>query len=660
VLVAGGWTNHDRAASPAGTVVFAAAGQVLLADSSGGHELHVSPPQYVDTAVASPDERRLAYLSIDRQDADLWVSDLTGGHAVLIRKADSETVPVWSPDSRQLAFVSHDAAWVATVPGRAVHRLGPVGIEQAFAWSPDGRELSYWGSAGLTLYDSTSGRKRVLARDSRVWQSAWTPDGLQVVYWGRGGIYSVETSGPRPRTRLLVAQGRDFALSPDGRSLAYDRHVSLYLRPFDGSRRPRLIADEFDDFAWAPDSRTLAFSRKDSRRFNAAGIYLAQRSGGAPRPLLADLGLDGARLPSWSPDSARIVYERVEQGYRRLYVVELNGRDDRQLLAEDPEAVPDAIPVSWLAHPIALPADPPAVTVKPDQELQAGGWVSGIRAGPDLALVTAAYPLSEYASRFTALFWKPSTGGKAEPSLPCEDEIVGVALAGDRYAYVCETYDAQTLFELYVAGTGQALPDKPLLSNDESGVEGGSVAGDGNLLAAEIGDTLYRIDGIGSPVALRRYAAPATVLGVDHDRILLATSKNSVEVVAADGSLLASLSISNAYGALFRDGKIATVDDAGNLAVHDLAGQPPLLRPLPTGAQLEDISGDLVLLDIQSRQHLLRLSDGRDVTLRLPGQFLWAWACFDAGGIDYAYNTFGPVSHRLGYLAPESVTTLLG
>ncbi len=659
-VVAGGWTNHVTAASSPGTVIFAAAGQVLLADGSGGHELHISPAQYVYTVVPSPDGTRIASLNEQGQDTELWVSDLKGGHAVLVGKVDSDATPVWSPDSRRLAFVSHGSAWTATVASRAVRRVGAVGIEPAFAWSPDGKELSYWGSAGLTLYTSTSGSRRILARDSRVWQSAWTRDGRQVVYSGRSGIYSVETSRTSPRPRLLVAGGGDFALSPDGRSLAFDRQFSLYLRPLDGPARGRLVAAEFYEFAWAPDSRTLAFSRKDTRRLDAAGIYLASRSGGASRPLLADLGRDAARFPSWSPDGRHLAYQRVEQGYARVYVVGSDGRHDHQVVADDPEAVPTAAPVSWLAHPIALPAVPVEVTVKPDRELQAGGWVSGINAAPDLELVTAAYPLSEFETRFTALFWEPSTGGEAEPSVPCEDQIAGVALTGDRYAYVCETYDAKTLFELYIAPRGQALPEQPLLSNAESSIDGGSVAGAGDLIAAEIGDTLYRIDGVGNAVALRRYPAAATVLGVDHDRILLATSKDNVEVVAADGTLLASLSVPNAYGTLFRDGKLATVDHAGNLILLDLDGQPPILHPLPAGAVLEDVAGDLVLFALHSRQHLLRLSDSRDVTLRLPDQFRWAWACFDTGGIDYAYNSFGPVAHELGYLTPTSVNALLG
>ena len=135
-VVAGGWTNHVTAASSPGTVIFAAAGQVLLADGSGGHELHISPAQYAYTVVPSPDGTRIASLNEQGQDTELWVSDLKGGHAVLVGRVDSDATPVWSPDSRRLAFVSHGSAWTATVASRAVHRVGAVGIEPAFAGRP--------------------------------------------------------------------------------------------------------------------------------------------------------------------------------------------------------------------------------------------------------------------------------------------------------------------------------------------------------------------------------------------------------------------------------------------------------------------------------------------------------------------------------------------
>ncbi len=654
------WT--ERTAAAGGTVVFSTRdGQIVLADAGGSRELLVSPTSDVEYVEPAPDGTQLAFESIDRN--SLWLSDLRGRHPVLLKKVDLDEPPVWSPDSTRIAFVSNRQAWVAVARSRAVRRLGPTGIEGAFAWSPDSRHLAYAGSAGLMLYERDSGQSRLLVPASELWQAAWTPDSRQVVYWGNGGVYRFDLSDVHARPRLLVRQGRDFALSPDGRTLAFDKHFSLYLMPFDRSTRPRLLSGDFFEYAWSPDSSRLAFSRKDPRRAGVAAIYLAARTGGTPRPLLSDPGTDGFHSPSWSPDGHQIAYERIEHGEARLDVVDADGRGDHQLAVDEPDAVPDGLPVQWLPHPLSLPAAAKTVTVKPDAELLAGSWVYGTTAGPELQLATVSYPISEFETAFTALFWTPSSGTKAELHVPCEDTVASVALAGDRYAYVCEIEDVQSEFDLYVGQAGQNLPDNPLLTNGEN-AEAGSAAGSGDLLAAEIGDTLYRIDGTGTAVPLRHYPVTpniaATVLAVDHDQILVATGQSSVEVIAADGTLVASLDVPNADSALLRDGRIVTIDSAGNLIVRRLDGQPTLTRPLPPGAQFEDLSGDLVLYSVRLRQHLLRLADGHDHTLRFPGQYLWAWACFNGGGINYAYNAFGPASHRLGYLTPASVNALLG
>jgi hypothetical protein len=105
---------------------------------------------------------------------------------------------------------------------------------------------------------------------------------------------------------------------------------------------------------------------------------------------------------------------------------------------------------------------------------------------------------------------------------------------------------------------------------------------------------------------------------------------------------------------------VYTLQD-GRLTVRDLSGSVQGTRDLAAGAQLEDASGDLVLYTAASRLHLLRLTDGKDDTLRLPGQFLRAWARFSAdGGILYAYNAFAPQGYWTGYAPASAVNALLG
>jgi Tol biopolymer transport system component len=649
-------------AAPANaTLVFGASAGVFLADAAGARELRVSAGD-LDQVVPSPDGTGLAYVSVDKSSDELWLTDLHGRNGTLLARVDSDVPPVWSPDSQRLAFLSNGHIWIATAQNKEVRRLGPIADEIAgtFGWSPNSRDLAYAGPAGLVMYDRLRGRSRVVARESKVWECAWTPDGRALIYWGHDGIYTVDLTATRPRGRMLIASARDFALSPDGHTLAYDKHFSLYIAPLDRVTRRRLLSAESLEYAWSPDSRTLAFSRKDHQRSGTAGLYLAARAGGRPRSLVADLGSDGARYPSWAPEGRRLAYQRVERGYPRLYIIGVDGSDDHQVLAGDPEAVPFPGPAAWLPHGIALPASPQTVAVQPDAQGQADDWVRGVSVAPDLLLTTVDYPLDNLYDSFSALFWTPSTGRTAEVHAECDDGIAGVALALDRYAYLCETYDSDYVYELYVGQVGQPLPSTPVLTNNPG--DAASVAGGGDLLVAAFGHDLDRIDTDGTVVLLRHYPAPVTVLAVDQDQILLATSKNSIDIVSADGTLVASLAVPNAEDVLLRSGRIFTLDGRGNLTERGLDGQPVVIRSLPGGSQLEDAdpADGLVVYTLHSRQHLLRLADGRDVTLHLPGQYLSACANFSAGGIDYAYNAFGPVRHLVGYLTPTTVKALFG
>jgi hypothetical protein len=75
-----------------------------------------------------------------------------------------------------------------------------------------------------------------------------------------------------------------------------------------------------------------------------------------------------------------------------------------------------------------------------------------------------------------------------------------------------------------------------------------------------------------------------------------------------------------------------------------------------------DATADLVVYSVGIRLHLLRLRDGRDVTLRFKGQFGYASAKLWHGGLFYAYNVSGGSSSkpgRAGFVPAAGVQALL-
>jgi hypothetical protein len=94
--------------------------------------------------------------------------------------------------------------------------------------------------------------------------------------------------------------------------------------------------------------------------------------------------------------------------------------------------------------------------------------------------------------------------------------------------------------------------------------------------------------------------------------------------------------------------------------LSNLHGRAVRSRPVVGDATLADASADLVAYAVGIRLHLLRLSDGRDVTLRFKGQFGYASAKLWRGGLFYAYNISGSSKPgRAGFVSAAGVQALL-
>ncbi len=108
-----------------------------------------------------------------------------------------------------------------------------------------------------------------------------------------------------------------------------------------------------------------------------------------------------------------------------------------------------------------------------------------------------------------------------------------------------------------------------------------------------------------------------------------------------------------------RGGRVATI--AGRrLVVSRVDEKSLLVRSVAADARLEDLDGGLVLYSSQTRLHLLRLADGKDVALRLRNQFGYAHARLWHGSLFYAYNQRSGRLGHAGFADAGRVQALLG
>jgi len=169
----------------------------------------------------------------------------------------------------------------------------------------------------------------------------WSPDGRRIAFVGRlwnspltDGIYimNADGSGVARITNPTSASDRAVDWSPDGKRLAFSRLEGGTERIFvvntDGTGLARLTDAPSRDPRWSPDGRKIAFSLR-SASHESYEIAVMNADGTGVRHLTNNLTDD--EEPSWSPDGSRLAYHGWRLGRSRLFVIDVDGSDDRLL-----------------------------------------------------------------------------------------------------------------------------------------------------------------------------------------------------------------------------------------------------------------------------------------------------------------------------------------
>ncbi len=184
-----------------------------------------------------------------------------------------------------------------------------------------------------------------------------------------------------------------------------------------------------------------------------------------------------------------------------------------------------------------------------------------------------------------------------------------------------------------------------------------ALAGSGALVAGSVGNTVWRFD-VRGKTKLRSYPGPVIVLDVDRGRVLVDRNAARLDVLSSTGTLVGTIERPHEGSALLRGDRVALISRR-TLELGDLHGRVLLTRRVAPGARLEDIEGGLVVYSVETRLHLLRLSDGRDVRLRLRGQFGYAHARLSSGALFYTYDQQAGRLGHAGYVDASRVRQLL-
>ena len=337
----------------------------------------------------SPDGKHIVYvlretdLEADKGRTDLWLMPSDGSSEArrLTSFEGGDSHPRWAPDSQSVFYLtgqsSSSQVWRAEVgaDGDEPKQVTELPLDvSGFTLSPDGKQLAVALEVFVDCPDLACTVDRLNER-SESKSSAMVYDQLFVRHWDtwkdgrRSHVFVVPVAGgkavdvsrglngdvpPKPFSGM-----EEVTFTPDGKSVVFSVRLAgsaepwstnfdLYAAPVDGSEAPKQVTSNpaWDSHpTFSPDGKTLAYLAMKRPGFEADRFRLVLRSWPSPEERVLTENWDRSVGGFFfSPDSKTIYATAGDTGNVRLFAIDVESGDVRELWGKGHVRSPSLIP----------------------------------------------------------------------------------------------------------------------------------------------------------------------------------------------------------------------------------------------------------------------------------------------------------------------------
>lgn len=299
-----------------------------------------SPTPRIDNGslpLVSPDGSRIAFTSNRSGASDLYIIDADGSNErQLTHTPEGEGNLEWTANSKILFSIFKNETsrlYAIDADGKNQRELTSV-PGRAPTLSPDGKRILYmagtWTATRLMVAAADgSNAKQITDGSSIAWNNHWSPNGKLIAFTGR----------EKPKSELAV-----FVMNVDG---SHRRQLTHGPAEEGGAQWP----------VWSPDGRRLAIQVNSRTQNNSAHIWTVDAATGAAQKLAPHTERYLDETPSWFPDGKRIAFQSNRTGRMEVWVMNVDGTQQRQVtgvppvtLGGDPRVSPDGLRIAFISN----------------------------------------------------------------------------------------------------------------------------------------------------------------------------------------------------------------------------------------------------------------------------------------------------------------------